>query len=84
MAGFSQGFGQKHAQAFAAMYEHMGLEYLIIDCAETDDGRLLVFEVDTSAIVHAMDSAELFPYKRPQMYKIFHAFQAMLAHRAGV
>jgi len=83
MVNFDQGFGLRHGQAFAAMYECMGLEYLIIDCAETDDGLLLVFEVDTSAIVHAMDSQELFPYKRPQMHKIFRAFQAMLAHRAG-
>jgi len=84
MASFERGFGLKHRQAFTAMYEHMGLEYLIIDCAESDDGQLLVFEVDTSAIVHAMDSPDLFPYKRPQMHSIFRAFQAMLVRRAGV
>jgi len=84
MAHFEHGFARRHQQAFAAMYERMGLEYLIIDCAETHDGRLLVFEVDTSAIVHAMDSVSLFPYKRPQMHKIFRAFQRMLARRAAV
>ncbi len=84
MANFDQGFARRHEQAFAAIYAQMGLEYLIIDCAESHDGQLLVFEVDTSAIVHAMDSLSIFPYKRPQMYKIFHAFQAMLARRAIV
>jgi len=84
MADFDQGFGRKHKQAFVTMYEQMQLEYLIIDCAETDDGHLLVFEVDTSAIVHAMDPVDIFPYKRPQMHKIFRAFQAMLARCASV
>jgi len=80
MANFDQDFSRRHEQAFAAMYAQMGLEYLIIDCAESHDGQLLVFEVDTSAIVHAMDPVSLFPYKRPQMHKIFRAFQHMLAH----
>ena len=84
MATFDQGFGARYARAFAAMYERMGLEYLIIDCAETDDGRLLVFEVDTSAIVHAMDPIEIFPYKQPQMHKIFAAFQSMLMRGVGM
>jgi len=84
MANFEHGFARRHQQAFAAMHERMGLEYLIIDCAETRDGQLLVFEVDTSAIVHAMDPVSLFPYKRPQMHKIFAAFQHMLARRAAV
>jgi len=82
MANFDQTFARKHQQAFTAMYEHLQLEYLIIDCAECNDGRLLVFEVDTSAIVHAMDPVSLFPYKRPQMHKIFRAFQQMLMRLA--
>jgi hypothetical protein len=28
--------------------------------------------------VHSMDSPDLFPYKPPQMEKVFKAFQAML------
>ena len=35
-----------------------------------------------TAVVHNMDSPELFPYKPPQMRKIFEAFAAMLMHRA--
>ena len=53
-----------------------------VDCAETRGGSLLVFEADNTAIVHDMDPAELFPYKQPQMRKIFDAFAAMLERRA--
>jgi hypothetical protein len=34
-------------------------------------------------IVHAMDSPEIFPYKPPQMRKVFDAFRAMLHARSG-
>jgi len=78
MQHFDDGFGKKHALAFQAMYEALPLDYLIIDCAETLDGQLLVFEVDTSAIVHDMDPVDIFPYKQTHMHKIFKAFQAML------
>jgi hypothetical protein len=42
----------------------------------------LVFEVGTAMIVHAMDPPDLFPYKRPQMEKVFQAFQTMLHNAA--
>ncbi len=78
MADFDAGFGARHAAAFREIAERTGLEYLPIDCAETQDGKLLVFEAGTAMIVHAMDPPELFPYKRPQMEKVFKAFHAML------
>jgi len=53
------------------------------DCSETPDGKLLVFEVDSGAVVHSMDSAELFPYKAPQMESVFAAFRKMLRTRAS-
>jgi hypothetical protein len=56
----------------------MGLDYLGIDCGETSTGELLIFEVDSNMIVHAMDTAEVFPYKQPQMQKVFAAFRTML------
>jgi hypothetical protein len=34
-------------------------------------------------IVHAMDPADLYPYKKPAMAKLFAAFVAMLERRAG-
>ena len=34
-------------------------------------------------IVHSMDPGDLFPYKQPQMDKVFRAFQMMLQTAAG-
>lgn len=83
MAAFDHGFARRHAAAFQTLHERVGLDYYAIDCAETRDGRLLVFEADAAAIIHAMDPSDLFPYKQPQMQKVFGAFEAMLRRRAG-
>jgi len=74
MAGFEDGFALRHREAFAALTEAFGLDYYGIDCAETPDGRLVLFEADVAMIVHAMDSAELYPYKKPAMAKLFAGF----------
>ena len=81
MEEFDTGFAQRHAGAFDAINEWMGLDYYQLDCAETPDGRLLVFEADVAAIVHLMDPPDLFPYKPAQMRRVFAAFGDML-HRA--
>jgi glutathione synthase/RimK-type ligase-like ATP-grasp enzyme len=78
MATFDEEFAARHATALEAIARRVGLEYLPFDCGETRDGRLLIFETGTNMIVHAMDSPELFPYKRPQMQKVFAAFETML------
>jgi len=83
MADFDADFARRHRPALAAIAERVGLDYFGVDCAETADGRLLLFEADIAMIVHAMDSAETFPYKRPQMRKVFDAFRAMLRRRSG-
>ena len=83
MAHFDDEFARRHAQAFAAIDARMGMPYLGIDCAETRDGELLVFEADNAMIVHAMDAEEMYPYKRPAMRKVFAAFRAMLARAAS-
>ncbi|MBS0334658.1 MAG: hypothetical protein JSS35_17955 [Proteobacteria bacterium] len=74
MATFDEGFAKRHAGAFDALVSTFGLDYFAIDCAETADGRLLVFEADVAMIVHALDPAELYPYKKPAMAKLFSAF----------
>lgn len=81
-AGFDTGFAQRHAQALQSIYERMGLDYLGIDCAETPAGELLIFEVDSNMIVHALDPVETFPYKQAQMQKVFAAFRALLLRAA--
>jgi len=78
MEKFEIEFGARHAEALARIDGKLGLDYYGIDCGEARDGRLLVFEVDTAMLVHAMDPADVYPYKRPQMLKLFGAFQEML------
>jgi hypothetical protein len=80
---FDSAFAGRHAEAFRALYERIGLEYFVIDCGEAPGGELLVFEADTAMVVHALDSPDLFPYKRPQMLRVFRAVQAMLHDHAG-
>ena len=58
------------------------LDYFAIDCGELPDGSLLLFEADVAMIVHAMDPPDMFPYKAPQMRKVFAAFTAMLRNYA--
>ena len=81
MATFDAGFAARHERALRGIDAAMGLDYYAIDCAETAQGSLLVFEVDTAMLVHAMDPADLYPYKQPQMRKVFAAFRAMLERR---
>lgn len=78
MSGFDAGFALRHKDAFRAIGERIGLDYLVIDCGETPDGELLVFEADNVGFVHAMDPVEIFPYKQPLMRKVFDAFHGML------
>ena len=81
MAQFDGGFAERHREALAAIAARVDLEYFGIDCAETRDGELLLFEADIAMIVHAMDDPALFPYKVPQMQKVFGAFCDMLRRR---
>jgi hypothetical protein len=78
MRDFDHDFALRHKNALAAVASRMDLDYFTIDCAENKSGELLIFEADNTAVVHNMDSAEVFPYKPPQMRKIFDAFAAML------
>jgi glutathione synthase/RimK-type ligase-like ATP-grasp enzyme len=82
MANFDEDFASRHRDAFRAIGERIALDYMVIDCAETKDGALLVFEIDSGAVVHAMDPADIFPYKPPQMSKVFAAFRDLLVKAA--
>jgi hypothetical protein len=83
MHGFDRDFAARHHRALDGMVARVGLDYFTVDCAENKRGELLVFEADNTAVVHNMDSPELFPYKPPQMRRIFDAFAAMLVGRAA-
>jgi hypothetical protein len=78
MASFDEDFARRHAAAFDALVARIGLDYFAIDCAEMPNGDLLVFEADIAMIVHDMDDGRIYPYKPPQMRKVFDAFRAML------
>jgi hypothetical protein len=79
MRDFDQDFSLRHRAALAAVASRVGLDYFTVDCAENKNGELLIFEADNTAVVHNMDSPDVFPYKASQMRKIFDAFAAMLS-----
>jgi len=78
MTAFDESFAQRHAAAFAAIHQAVGLAYLGIDCAETADGRLLVFEAEHAMVVHAMDPVDRFAYKQAPMKHLFSAFRNLV------
>jgi hypothetical protein len=81
-ANFEQDFAVRHSNTLLAIAKRLDLEYVGIDCGETPEGELLIFEVDSGMTVHSMDPPDLFPYKIPQMRKVFGAFREMLINAA--
>ena len=78
MHDFDSGFAQRHRTALKFIAQTLKLDYVVLDCAETADGNLLLFEADNRGLVHATDPLDLFPYKQAVMNKVFAAFRAML------
>ena len=76
-------FARRHQAALDAIYQRTQLDYVCIDCAETPDGRLFVFEIDHAMVVHAMDTEEMFPYKQFHMQKVQTAFRDFLFRLAA-
>ncbi|MBS1210319.1 MAG: hypothetical protein H6R19_2717 [Proteobacteria bacterium] len=81
MADFDA-FAQRHRAALEAIHARTHLDYVCIDCAETPDGELLIFEIDHAMVVHAMDPEDLFPYKQTHMRKLQEAMRNFLIGRA--
>ena len=77
MANFDD-FARRHQSALDAIFTRTKLDYLCLDCSETRDGQLLVFEIDHAMVVHAMDLEHMFPYKRQHMQKLQNAFRDFL------
>jgi len=80
-AGFMDNFAEfaeHHKAALAAIYQRSKLDYICIDCAETRNGELLIFEIDHAMVVHAMDPEDIFPYKQVHMRKVRQAFEDFL------
>jgi hypothetical protein len=83
MRNFDHDFALRHRSALAAIAERIGLDYFTIDCAENQKNELVIFEADNTAVVHNMDSPDVFPYKGPQMRKVFDAFADMVYRAAS-
>jgi glutathione synthase/RimK-type ligase-like ATP-grasp enzyme len=71
-------FARRHGPALEAIWRRTQLDYLFIDCAETADGQLFVFEIDHAMVVHAMDTEDMFPYKQVHMQKVKNALRDYL------
>jgi hypothetical protein len=78
MASFETDFALRHQPALQTIAIRLGLDYVVLDCSETRDGRLLLFEADSRGWIHATDPVDLFPYKPAVMQKAFDAFRTML------
>jgi glutathione synthase/RimK-type ligase-like ATP-grasp enzyme len=83
MATFDSDFAVRHYHAFRSITELTGLDYVGFDCAETSDGRLLIFEIATGMVIHDMDDTDIFPYKFPQIRRVADAFHHMLRSAAA-
>ena len=77
MADFDD-FAQRHGAALRAIAERTQLAYVCVDCAQTVDGQLLMFEIDHAMVVHAMDTEAMFPYKQLHMRKVKEALRDYL------
>ena len=77
MAEFPK-FIARHQAALDGIAQRMQLDYLVMDCAETRTGELLLFEIDHGGVVHAMDVEQLFPYKNAHIARARDAFCALL------
>ena len=80
---FQAGFLRCHGPALGSLAARIGLDYFVIDCGETPEGALVIFEADNAAVIHDLDPPELYPYRRPQMRRVFDAFEVMLRARAA-
>jgi glutathione synthase/RimK-type ligase-like ATP-grasp enzyme len=78
METFDNDFGLRHQKAFNNIVEKISLEFVGIDCSETTEGELLIFEIDSSMTIHCMDPIDDFPYKHVQLRKVFNAFRDLL------
>ncbi|WP_027489058.1 tetratricopeptide repeat protein [Allorhizobium undicola] len=73
------------ADAMAALDEirrRIGLDYFGIDCGLDRQGRVVVFEVNASMLVHERNFG--FEYKNPHVRRIKQAFEGLLRRKAGM
>jgi hypothetical protein len=81
MNNFEDDFAYRHKTTLRIIANKINLEYVVIDCAETRDGKFILFEASNIALVHAIDPSSIYPYKKPIMNKVFTAFRNMCVAR---
>ncbi|MGN6582194.1 MAG: tetratricopeptide repeat protein [Rhizobiaceae bacterium] len=72
-------FGRKGMAALEEVRRRIGLDYFGIDCSLDRDGKVVIFEVNASMLIHLRN--EGFDYKTPYVMRIKAAFEQMLVER---
>ena len=76
-------FGVAGAAAVDQVARRLDLDYGGLDCALTDDGRVLFFEANACILVHLDEPPRAFPYKHRHVPPIRDAFTRLVLERAG-
>jgi len=73
-------FGAEAMAALDIIRRRVGLDYFGIDCSLDRDGKVVVFEVNATMLIHLHN--EGFEYKTPHVHRIKRAFESLLERRA--
>ncbi|HEY2661649.1 MAG TPA: hypothetical protein VGI79_18155 [Caulobacteraceae bacterium] len=76
-------FGPRAAHAANEIARRLDLDYGGMDCALTEDGRLLLFEANACILLHLDEPAAAFPYKHRHVPPIREAFSRLVMARAA-
>ncbi|TCR91142.1 tetratricopeptide repeat protein [Rhizobium sp. BK376] len=74
-------FGPEAMATLDAIRREIGLDYFGIDCSVDSDGRIVIFEVNASMLIHLHN--EGFDYKTPHVMRIKAAFERLLERRSN-
>lgn len=74
-------FGLEGMAALDAIRRQIGLDYFGIDCSLDSQGRVVIFEVNASMLIHIHN--ERFEYKTPHVNRIKRSFELLLERRAN-
>ncbi|MDE1994155.1 MAG: hypothetical protein KGI75_16750, partial [Rhizobiaceae bacterium] len=73
-------FGPQGMATLDAIRRQIGLDYFGIDCSLDSEGRVVIFEVNASMLIHIHN--QNFEYKTPHVQRIKRAFELLLERRA--
>lgn len=74
--------GHDQYECLKGLYKLVGLDYFGIDFDITDDGRILIFELNP-AMRHHFGHARKFPYLTPHLQAVTDAFNRMIDRKIG-